>query len=43
MGEMRGKAAFVHCHKWWERSGDEGFTGAAQVDARQALKRAAAA
>jgi hypothetical protein len=41
--DIREKAEVVHCHSWWQRCRDEGFMGAAQVDARQALKQAAAA
>ncbi|MET8134124.1 hypothetical protein ABZV24_19570 [Streptomyces sp. NPDC005251] len=42
MGE-RGKAAFGPCHEWWGEVEAHGVTGPALVDARQALKRAAAA
>ncbi|WP_327411308.1 hypothetical protein OG458_41980 (plasmid) [Streptomyces sp. NBC_01281] len=43
MGELRAKAAFVHCHEWWRTVEANGVKGPALVDARQALKRAAAA
>lgn len=42
-GELRAKAAFVHCHEWWRTVEANGVKGPALVDARQALKRAAAA
>ncbi|MEU6278181.1 hypothetical protein ABZ871_38175 [Streptomyces populi] len=43
MKAMREKAAFVHCHEWWSKVAANGHPGPGVVDARQALKQAAAA
>jgi hypothetical protein len=43
MAAILEKATFVHCHEWWSEVASNGVKGPALVDARQTLKRAAAA